>query len=44
MDGEHIDNGIDVNDIVKVLAEKITELTVQNAVLIAQVKSLSKKD
>jgi|688.fasta_scaffold51200_14 hypothetical protein len=40
MDGKSIENvdEIDVNDIVRILAGKIADLTVQNAVLTAQLK------
>jgi hypothetical protein len=40
MDGKPIDdiNQIDANDIVKILADKVAELTVQNAVLTAQLR------
>lgn len=33
---------IDVNDVVRVLLDKIAELTLQNAVLTVQIKSQSK--
>jgi len=40
MDGKSVDNvnEIDINDVVKVLSDKISELIVQNAVLTAQLK------
>jgi hypothetical protein len=40
MDGKSIKdiNEIDANDIVKILADKVAELTVQNAVLTAQLR------
>jgi hypothetical protein len=40
MDGKSVENvnEIDINDVVKALADKVAELTVQNAVLTAQLK------
>ena len=40
MDGKPVENvnEIDINDVVKALADKVAELTVQNAVLTAQLK------
>jgi hypothetical protein len=40
MDGKSVENvnEIDINDIVKILADKVAELTVQNAVLTAQLR------
>ena len=40
MDGKPVENvnEIDINDVVKALADKVAELTEQNAVLTAQLK------
>lgn len=42
MDGKSLENinEIDVNEIVKILANKVAELTVQNAVLTAQLQKV----
>jgi hypothetical protein len=40
VDGKPVENvnEVDINDVVKALADKVAELTVQNAVLTAQLK------